>query len=137
MSVSVRWLDEDTRKSVLLEFDGDWNWNDFHAVVRSSHQMIASMPYPVDLIVHHKENKEARSPMVHFQKAIKNQPKNLRQVILVNENGSVVFIKFLQSLAMIMEKLRLAGTPTRFVSNLNEARKLVNSSNQREDATAV
>jgi hypothetical protein len=133
MSVAVQWLDEESRRAVLLEFDGDWNWNDFHAVVQQSHQMIGSMPYPVDLVVHHKANKEARNPMVHFQKAIKNQPKNLRQVILVNENASVVFIRFLQSIAHLLEKLRLAGTPTRFVSTLDEARTLVNSSN----ATAV
>lgn len=131
MSVSVRWLDDHTRTAVLLEFDGEWNWNDFHTVINTSHNMIASVPHGVDLIVHHKANKEARNPMVHFQKAIRNQPDNLRQVILINENTSVIFIKFLQSLASVMERMRLAGTPTKFAFSLEEARKMVN---QRDNA---
>jgi hypothetical protein len=131
MSVSVRWLDDHTRTAVLLEFDGDWSWNDFHMVVNVCHEMIRSMPHGVDMVVHHKANKEARNPMVHFQKAMRNQPDNLRQVILINENASPVFIRFLQSLAGVMERMRLSKTPTKFAFSLEEARKMVN---QRDSA---
>ncbi len=132
MSVSVRWLDDAAKNAVILEFEGEWEWNDFHATIQTSHQMIESVDYGVDLIVHHKANKAERTPMAHFQKAIKHQPDNLRQVILVNPNAHPNFIKFLQALAKVFEKMRLAGTPTKFVSSLEEARLLVE---QRQDAT--
>ena len=112
MSAQVTWFDQATQDAVLITFDGDWTWNDFHAAVRKSHEIVATVSHPVDLIVHHAVKQQARAPLAHFEKAMRDAPPNVRSVIL------------------IMERMRLMRVPTQFATSLEEAGELVKKKRQ-------
>ena len=50
MSISTRWYD-DQHKVIILQFEGDWNWDDLWAAQEEENQLAASVSYPLVALV--------------------------------------------------------------------------------------
>jgi hypothetical protein len=124
MTITTHWYNE-AQSIVLTEFDGKWSWDDFHDAVHEAHELIASVPHTVDLVMFHKVDPPVGNPMMHFHRAMEDQPNNIGQVIIVNPKISPAGKKFMSILANVLGKWFPSKRQVLIVDSLDDATTLV------------
>src|SRR5690242_19932762 len=98
MTTTVNWLSED-KTCILIEFDGQVTWHEFHTSISQAHQMIASVQQTVHIIIWDHVGLPPGNPMVHFRSAVQRQPANTGKVIVVPVQGKSAVTSFVKQLA--------------------------------------
>ena len=106
---------------VLIQFNDETNWNDFHRCVRAAHELAATVDHEVSIVVRTGIGMPTGNPMVNFRKVFDSQPKNVRQLVIVAEKQNSALQAFLKRLAMVIQKLIPSSSTVVFVSSLEEA----------------
>lgn len=126
MSVNIHWQ-TDAQRTLIIEFNEDWDWNSFYKTIRDGHRMIATVAHTVDLILLHKVELPKGNPLVHFKNAMNDQPKNMGRVIVVNTKMNAVTQTFMTMLASVLEKVNPSKNRVQIVATLDEAYRLLDA----------
>jgi hypothetical protein len=117
----------DAQKTLIIEFDENWDWNMFYKSIREGHRLIATAAHSVDLILLHKVELPKGNPLVHFKNAMNDQPKNIGRVVVVNTKMNAVTQTFMTMLASVLEKVNPSKNRVQIVATLDEANRLLNA----------
>src|SRR5690349_7747028 len=113
VSLNVAW-DQQADAAVILKSEGICSFADFYAAVDQAHSLIASVDYPVDLIIWHEGTFPPGNMLFHFSKAMQGQPLNTRLVVVVNS----VLKPYLTRLANIVERVMPNKSKTKVVGTI-------------------
>jgi hypothetical protein len=116
MPAKVKW-ESDERLAVLMEFEGECTFPEFHEASAQAHNLIRSVSHKVDLIVWHKGTFPPGNLMLHFKAAMKDQPANIGHVVVINPKMKPFLIK----LADVFSKVFPAKSPIKVVNTLDDA----------------
>lgn len=117
----------DAQKTLIIEFDENWDWNTFYKSIREGHRLIATVAHSVDLILLHKVELPKGNPLVHFKNAMNDQPKNIGRVVVVNTKMNAVTQTFMTMLASVLEKVNPSKNRVQIVATLDEANRLLSA----------
>jgi hypothetical protein len=118
----MRWEGDDT---IIADFNQAWTWEDFYATVRQMHAEITLKAHTVHMVIVHGAPFPAGNPLRNFQAAIKDQPRNVGQVIVVPHEIASPFQSFMLALVSVVEKINPTKGKIRMVRSLDEARQLI------------
>ena len=122
MPIQISW-DTPTQDQILIELSPPLTWNDFQNSVHEAHQMIARVDHAVDMIIWAKLSLPQGFALPQFRAAFQNQPKNIRQVIIVPEDKPKMMMFFKRLASVIQQAFPKKGSLI-FVDSIEEARSL-------------
>ncbi len=124
MSTSINWFSpEHTR--LIIQFDDHLEWPEFHTAIRQAHRLITPVSNPVDLIILDKAGLPKGNPLSHFREAFKQQPPNLKLVVVVPKQDSSATAAFLKRLANVLAKVFPMKSDVIFVETIEQAHDLL------------
>jgi hypothetical protein len=109
MTITSTWYDEE-KTIVLLEYRGEWTWEEYYNATEVAHLMMQTVPHRVDMITHRTDKLALRTPgaaITHWQRAIKAAPKNMGIIVAVPDN------MFISTYASLMQKILGVGFENR------------------------
>lgn len=88
MSINVTW-DNDNRTAIRLDFNGQWNWEEYDDAIDSAYFMIAEVGHKVNIITN--LSRDAMLPVDesvrHFQRALRQMPSNVGLTVTSGGNS--------------------------------------------------
>ena len=73
MPINVSW-ENNTQNAVLFEFDGLWDWKDFHRAENQSNTLMDSVEQPVHLIISLKNSHRLPKNFISKIRSIASMP---------------------------------------------------------------
>lgn len=124
MSSSADWVSPEHNR-LLLQFEGQFDWPEFHTAIQQAHRMIMSVPQPVDLIIVDKAGLPKGNALAHFREAFKQQPPNMGLVVIVPKEDRTATTAFMRRLANVLAKVFPTKSELIFVDSLVQAHALL------------
>jgi hypothetical protein len=117
MSIEVSWID-DNHTGILVDFRGNWTWNELRAANEKSTELIKSVTYPVDTVNDLTRSGGLPSGALTEGRAMMNGFESGEGLMLVVQAGG-----FVKSLYNVFQKLygRRAGFPETHFFDTREA----------------
>ena len=122
MAIAMTWAEYEL-PLIYCEFEGTWNWNDFHRSAIEGIQMIQSVQPNVNVIVNGLRSlgMPPGSPFPHLGKMLRHLPPNVGLLIIVTERA------FTQKAMAIMAKMYDMQEQICTVNTLDEAERIIDS----------
>jgi hypothetical protein len=120
----VRWY-SDKKDCVLMEFTQPWSWDHFYEQVHEAHALARSVDYPVDLLVWHHVDLPRGNALLHFHAAFKDQPENIRRVIVIYPDTMAFLLRFFQGLVKIIEGVFPTKGKVKIARSFEEAESIL------------
>jgi hypothetical protein len=120
MSIKVSW-DNEAKTIIRYDFEGDWNWEEFHVAAQEAFKLTRSVEHTVDTISNFLPGTRLpANAFLQFRRAMVDAPKN-RGVTAIAGNSS-----FITRMVSVFSKVnKRLGERLVVVASLEEARKVL------------
>jgi len=131
MTVKVSW-DNEIKTTIRYDFEGEWNWAEFHAAAQQAFALTRSVEHTVDTISNFLPGTRLpANAFLQFRRAMVDAPKN-RGITVIAGNSS-----FITMMVSVFSKVnKQLGKRLMVVSSLQEARKVLAERRKPQPAVA-
>ena len=123
-AIEIAW-DSEAKNYIIVNFKEDWTWEQFHAAVRQMHEMVRSVNYTVDMVMWHQAKFPQGNLLSNFRSAVRDQPKNTGQIIIVPLITRSPIISFMKTLANALEQIYPERSKILMVDSMDEAKLIL------------